>query len=57
MRQQRSGETGRCIPLNVLEDSIHRVPSSVSKLRHHVDVLVEIYNGSDSGVEIIRVET
>ena len=45
------------IPQVVLEDSIVRVPTSIAKLRSHVDVFVEIHNGSKTGVEIVRVET
>ena len=55
--QHRAGETGRVIPQGVLEDSIVRVPTSVAKLKAHVDVFVEIRNSSKTGVEIVRVET
>ena len=55
--QERATEIGRHIPPSVLEDSIRRVPLSVEKLRKYVDVLVEIYNASQTGVEIVRIET
>lgn len=55
--QERATVTGRHIPEHVLEDSIRRVPLSVAKLRKSVDVLVEIYNASNTGVEILRIET
>lgn len=55
--QERSLKTGRHVPIEVLQDSINRVPLSVEKLRPHVDLVVEICNAENSGIRITRIGT
>lgn len=38
--QERSRRTGRCVPPEVLDDSIHGSARSVAKLCHHVDFVI-----------------
>lgn len=46
--QQRAKSTGRIIPSNVLEECMEQVPRSVSLLRDHVDLFLEVHNATVS---------
>lgn len=55
--QQRAKETGRIVPLHVLENAIEQVPKSVKILAPMVDYYAEINNAPDvDDIELVKPE-
>lgn len=52
---QRAGQTGRVVPMHVLQDSFEKVPASVARLRRLADLYIGVANDSKPTLQIQQV--
>jgi hypothetical protein len=54
--KRRSNETGRVVPVELLERVIAEVPTSFRRLRPHVDFAAELRNAHDDADDVELVD-